>query len=139
MKQKQVTIVVALIKNDKGEILIDRRNQPDTPEEHNKWEFVGGKINFGEDPEEALVREVKEECGLDVKVVRLLPKVLNQLWLNQNPQRQIIILTYECLVIGGELKAKADEVLELKFINPKDIGNYDCLPNVNEIIYLLNT
>lgn len=79
MQQKQITIVVALIRNEKKEILIARRNQPDIPEEQNKWEFIGGKINFGEDPEEALVREVKEECGLDVKVVRLLPKVQNQL------------------------------------------------------------
>ncbi|MEK7617788.1 MAG: NUDIX domain-containing protein [Patescibacteria group bacterium] len=137
MEQKQITIVVAVIKNDKGEILIGLRNEPSIPEEHNKWEFVGGKINFGEEPEKALIREVKEESGLDVKVIRLLPKILNQLWLNQNPQRQIIILTYECLVVGGELKPKADEILELKFIDPKDTDNYDCLPNVEKIISLL--
>ena len=139
MEQKQITIVVALIKNDKGEVLIDRRNQPDIPEEHNKWEFVGGKVSFGEDPEAAVIREAKEECGLDVKVIRLLPKVINQLWLKHDPQRQILLLTYECLAIGGELKPKEDEVLELKFIDPKDIGNYDCLPNVDTIISLLNT
>lgn len=137
MEQKQITIVVALIRNEEGKILIDRRNQPDIPEEHNKWEFIGGKINFGEDPEEALVREVKEESGLDVKIIRLLPKAVNQLWLNQKPQRQIIILTYECAVAGGELKAKEDEISELKFIDPKDIGNYDCLPNVDIILNLL--
>ena len=99
--------------------------------------ICGRKINFGEEPEKALIREVKEESGLDVKVIRLLPKILNQLWLNQNPQRQIIILTYECLVVGGELKPKADEILELKFIDPKDTDNYDCLPNVEKIISLL--
>ena len=137
MIQHQITIVVALIKNEKGEILIDRRNQPDIPEEHNKWEFIGGKINFGEEPEIALVREVKEESGLDVKIVRLLPKILNQLWVNQNPQRQIIILTYECAVTGGELKPKEDEIQELKFIDPKDASQYDCLPNVQKIIDLL--
>ncbi|MBI3231766.1 MAG: NUDIX domain-containing protein [Candidatus Doudnabacteria bacterium] len=137
--KEQTTIVAALIKNEKGEILIDRRNQPDIPEEHNKWEFIGGKIEFGESPENALIREVKEESGLDVKIVRLLPKILSQLWLNQKPQRQIIILTYECQVIGGEIKAKTDEILELKFVKQEEIKNYDCLPNVDKIIASLNT
>ena len=138
MAQEQTTIVVALIKNRKGEILIDRRNQPDIPEEHNKWEFIGGQIDFWEDPEEALIREVKEESGLDIKIIRLLPKAVNQLWLNQNPQRHIIILTYECEVVGGQLKPKAGEILELKFVPIQKIKNYDCLPNVDKIIEMLD-
>ena len=137
MAQKQITIVAALIKNARGEILIDRRNQPDIPEEHNKWEFVGGTIKFGESPEDALIREVKEESGLEIEIVRLLPGIVNQLWLNQEPQRQIIILTYECAVTGGELRPQTDEILELKFVDPKNIGDYDCLPNVKQTINLL--
>jgi len=137
MGNEQITIVVAVIKNEAGQILIAKRNQPDLPEEHNKWEFVGGGIKFGEDPKEALVREVKEESGLDVKIIRLMPKILTQNWENQSPKRHIIILTYECETVGGQLKAGEDEILEIKFINSKDVGKYDCLPNVKKILKLL--
>ena len=64
MEKKQLTIVVAIINNAKGEILFAKRNEPETPEIHNMWEFPGGKIEFGEDPEEAVVREVAEETGV---------------------------------------------------------------------------
>lgn len=138
MNQKQLTIVVAIIKNNLGQILLAKRNQPDIPEEHEKWEFVGGGIDFGESPEEAVVREAKEECGLNVKVLRLIPKIISHTWENQNPKRQIIILSYECEVVGGDLQIKDKEVSELKFVNVTDVKNYDCLPNVETILNLFN-
>jgi len=138
MSASQHTIVVGLITNRKGEILLARRNQPDIPQEHNKWEFVGGGIDFGETPEQALVREVKEESGLDIRIIRLLPKVYIQNWLEQNPQRQIIILSYECEVTGGQLKSGDSEIFELKFVPVEEIKSYDCLPNVDTIVGLLS-
>ena len=139
MTQKQITIVVALILNEKGEILLAKRNSPDLPEEHEKWEFVGGKIEFGETPEDALKREVNEESGLEIEVVRLLPKVYSQVWKNQNPLRQIIILSYECKIVRGRLAATDREIAELKFVKISDVPSYSTLPNVREIIELLNS
>jgi len=80
MEQKQITIVVALITNEKGEILLARRNEPELVHAHNKWEFIGGGIEFGESPIEALKREVKEEAGVEIKIVRLLPEVVSNVW-----------------------------------------------------------
>lgn len=137
MGQTQITIAVGLIKNDIGEILIGRRNQPDLRDEHNKWEFPGGGIGMREDPEVALIREVKEETGLDVKIIRLLPKVLTHVWKREAGNDQIIILTYECEIIGGEIKLTEPEIAELKFVAVQDVKNYDCLPNVEKIIDLL--
>jgi len=137
MERKNITIVVAVIKNEKGEILIARRNQPDIPEEHNKWELIGGGIDFGETPEQALKREVKEEAGLDIEVVRLLPKIFTQTWYGQNPERHIIMLNYECRILGGELKAGDEEISELKFVKPEIVKDLDGLPNLYTITELL--
>src|SRR3989344_5556945 len=41
----------------------------------NKWLSVGGHIELNENPEEALFREIKEECGLDVEIIGKKPKI----------------------------------------------------------------
>jgi 8-oxo-dGTP diphosphatase len=66
-----VTVVaVALIDAD-GRVLLARR--PDGKEHGGLWEFPGGKIHEGETPEAALIRELKEELGIDVPARCLAP------------------------------------------------------------------
>lgn len=60
---KQLQIAVGIVRNSQGEIFITRR-APDAPHMANKLEFPGGKIEAGETPEEALVRELHEETGI---------------------------------------------------------------------------
>ncbi len=139
MDKKQVYIVVALILNDKKEILLAKRDEPTLPNAHNKWEFIGGGIDFGETPLQALKREVKEEAGIEVEVVRLLPEIQTHVWDMPDKQEQIIIISYECKVVGGELKPNVKEnVGELKFFPVSEIPTLDCLPNVKEITDLLS-
>lgn len=61
----QKVSVSAVIFNDKNEILLVKRSLDDDflP---GIWEMPGGGINFGEEPEDAVVREVKEETGLSI-------------------------------------------------------------------------
>ncbi len=75
MKKIQKAIVVAVVKNDKKEILLAKRKDDEISKASGKWEFVGGHIKFGENPQTAVIRKTKEESGLDVKVIRLLPKI----------------------------------------------------------------
>ncbi len=56
------------------------------------WEFVGGKLEFGEDLETGLKREIMEEVGLTVKVERLLYASTFQ----SKENRQTVILNYLC-------------------------------------------
>jgi len=58
-----MTIVVAGVLDREGEILICRR-RADQPHPL-KWEFPGGKVEAGESPETALVRELREELGIE--------------------------------------------------------------------------
>ncbi len=137
MEEKQLTIVVGVIVNHNGEILLAKRNQPQTPQIHGKWEFPGGGIDFGEMPEEALLREVTEETGLEVEIKSLLPKVFSNMWQWPEGERQVIILSYECVPNGGSLGSSDEEIGELKYFKTDEIDFKNCLPHTKEIIDLL--
>jgi len=60
-------IAAIILENDEGKFLLYLRdNKPDIPFP-GYWDLIGGHIEEGETPEEALVREVKEELDLDLK------------------------------------------------------------------------
>jgi 8-oxo-dGTP diphosphatase len=61
---KILLVVAAVLINSEGKILLAQR--PEGKSLAGKWEFAGGKIEDGETPESALVRELKEELGIDV-------------------------------------------------------------------------
>ena len=62
--------VVAAIVVDRGEILACRRGASKYPYLTGRFEFPGGKREVGESPEQALRRELSEELGWEVEIVR---------------------------------------------------------------------
>ena len=63
--------VGALIFNNQGKFFITLRG-PQANNERGKWEIPGGAVEFGETLEEAIVREIMEEHGIEVRVKELL-------------------------------------------------------------------
>lgn len=139
MERKQITIVVAVITNEKGEILLAKRNQPDSPEIHGKWEFVGGGVEFGEEPVAALKREVMEEIGVDIQVVRLLPKVISDIQnFADGGKLQVLAIAYECKIISGIPQANLEEEIgEVKFFPRAEISQLDAFKNIYQTLDLL--
>ncbi len=92
----------AIIQDDKGRILISRR--PD----NGYYNLPGGGIESHESPQAGLVREVKEETGLEVKIKRLIG-------LYSKTHVHEIVFSFEAEVIGGtlELTDEADKHLWL--------------------------
>lgn len=90
MKKTIIVVVKAFIVN-KGKVLIVKRAAHDDVG-GGSWETVGGKIEFGENLEQALIREVQEEAGIAVQVEDLLYATT----FLTNPCRQIVLLTYLC-------------------------------------------
>lgn len=68
---KTVKVVAAIITKD-GKIFATQRGYGDFKD---GWEFPGGKVEPGESPEDAIVREIKEELGADIKVTGFLTTV----------------------------------------------------------------
>jgi len=93
---KMVVVVKGVIVNE-GNVLIVQRASDDEVGS-GTWECVGGKVDFGEDLEQALVREIQEEVGLTVSVEMILYATT----FKTDPSRQVVLLTYLC---GSEGRA----------------------------------
>ncbi len=138
--RKQLVIVLGAVRDEKKQILVARRVDASVPDAFGKWEFVGGAVDFGEDPETALVREVAEESGLVVRVVRLLPKIFTHVWKTERGENiHVLLITYECAVVSGQLNNNrvADEIGDLQFVSPTVLQKMDMLPNVRETLQYL--
>ncbi len=61
--------VVGLAVNDKGQVLLTQRHQPQDPLVHECWQLPGGGMEFGESPEQTLAREIQEELGVSVRIL----------------------------------------------------------------------
>ena len=106
------TFAGGCIFNDRGEVLLQRRG------DSNKWGFPGGAIEPGETPEMTVVREAKEETGLDVSVGRLIGVYTDpDIAYPNGDQAQSIVIAYELQVTGSELFCDQDETLELKYFS----------------------
>ncbi len=68
-----VVVVAAAVLDGAGRVLIAQRAYP--PELAGQWEFPGGKLEPGEQESTALVRELREELGVDVRAGRFLAEV----------------------------------------------------------------
>lgn len=87
----KIVVVIKGILLQNGRALILKRADDDEIG-GGTWEFSGGKLEFGESPQEALKREFKEETGIDVEVKRLLYVTS----FKTNPNRQVVLITYLC-------------------------------------------
>ncbi|HIY77459.1 MAG TPA: (deoxy)nucleoside triphosphate pyrophosphohydrolase [Candidatus Borkfalkia excrementavium] len=88
--KKHLEVVGALIV-EKGRVFAAKRGESRYPYVAHKYELVGGKIEAGESPEAALVREVREELGADIRILR--PYALVR---HEYPDFTITLHVYRC-------------------------------------------
>lgn len=91
-----VTAVKGIVRHD-NRILIVQRAAADSG--GGTWECPGGKIDFGEQPEDSLIREIREETGLTVTV----DKIAYASSILTHPDRQVILLVYFCTALTSSV------------------------------------
>src|SRR3546814_4834499 len=97
-------VAVALVDAD-GRVFLQQR-PPEKPMA-GLWEFLGGKVEAGETPEEALVRELKEELGIDTHISCLAPAAFASERLGDC---HLLLLLYNCRKWSGMSMATEDIV-----------------------------
>ncbi len=112
--------VAAIILNEKGEVLLQQRS------DNKLWGMPGGAIDPGEDPADAVVREVREETGLEVVPERVVGVYGGEDSMYTYPNGDkvaVISIAFVCSVVGGTLRLDQDESLDLRYFP------VDALPN----------
>ncbi len=135
---RQITVFIGLVVRN-GKILMVKRHEPECRGAHLKWEFPGGKVGFGETAEEAVAREIKEETGVSVKIVRMLPHNETIYWEYPWGVQQTFLLGFECKYIS-EGKRKSDHhVKDIEWVPLKEVFKRKILPGVEPFLKALHT
>jgi 8-oxo-dGTP diphosphatase len=128
--QKPPIEVCAAIIQHQDKVLLTLR--PEDKRLGGYWEFPGGKIEAGESPQFALVRELREELDIEIEVGSLLETVSHCYeWGN------VLILAYSCTWISGEIKHL--EVADHRWVAAENLRDYDILEADQPIIKKLLT
>ncbi len=126
-KNIRLVVSVALI-NNANEILLSKR--PKDKHLADFWEFPGGKVENGETPEIALVREIKEELNIDINGKCIAPLSFSEY---DYREFQLLLLLYICRRWVGEPKSMENN--ELKWVKANMLRKYKMPPADDSLIY----
>ena len=123
-----IKVSMGIILDSKGKILIAQRNLQKNF--GGMWEFPGGKQEAKESPEQALIRELKEELSIEVEVLRSFPP-----YDYKDEKIKISFYPIQCKILGGMIVNNEHE--EVKFISLEEIDNFEFAPPDYETVDLV--
>jgi len=140
MAERRPSLVVAAAIVRDTHILLARRYQPELPEAHLKWELPGGKVKLEESPHDALIREIHEELGVEIRIVRLLPHVQSNIYHFKKGIIHSIVLGFESVIVRGGVRPHAAEkaVREVVWVQRSELNRYDLLPGTEQFVRCLD-
>lgn len=117
MAEKQIEVVAAIIREG-DRIFATQRGYGEFKD---GWEFPGGKVEPGETPQQALVREIREELDTEIEVGRLIDTVEYDY-----PNFHLTMHCYFCTIKSGELVLKEHEAA--RWLTKETLDSVDWLP-----------
>ncbi len=123
-----MTVVAAVIRDAGGRILMTRRAKDGHMGD--LWEFPGGKIDTGEGPADALIRELDEELGITVAVENPLTFAVHE-----EPGLRILLLFYRARIEAGDPRGREGQPVE--WVPAADLPSYPTPPADAELVQQL--
>jgi len=111
-----IQVTCALIENKQQVLCAQRSKEMSLPL---KWEFPGGKLENGETLEDCLIREIKEELGIDIKVLERLPSNTHA----YSEKKIIELIPFRCSLQTSEIDLKEHSKVEWATIS--QLKNFD--------------
>ena len=121
MSTQTVLVAACALVDADGRVLIAQR--PQGKPMAGLWEFPGGKVEKGERPEESLIRELKEELGINVKEDCLAPLTFAS---HVYPDFHLLMPLYVCRRWEGTVTAKEGQ--QLAWVRPNRLRDYQMPP-----------
>lgn len=112
-----ILVAAAALVNDKGEVLLAQR--PEGKSMAGLWEFPGGKVQEGENPEFALMRELEEELGIETRECCYSPIGFAS---HAYETFHLLMPLFVCRVWRGEIKAMEGQ--NFAWVKPQDMYDY---------------
>ena len=114
---KPIEVVAAIITQD-GKVLCVQRGEHAKEYISLKWEFPGGKVEFGENREDALIREIQEELASEIHKLQYLMTVEHSY-----PDFHLTMHAYSCTLKTGEITLR--EHVDMKWLAPEELNQLD--------------
>ncbi|WP_324789213.1 NUDIX domain-containing protein [Streptomyces sp. H51] len=121
-----VPAVVALVRDDAGRVLMVQRS------DNGRWALPGGGHDVGESISDTVVREVREETGIDVEVVGLTGIYTDPghvMRYDDGEVRQQFSICFRARPTGGGLRT-SDETTQVRWVDPADLAGLDIHPTM---------
>ena len=126
MHDKHIIDVVGAIIKDGDRYLVGQRAA--NKAQGSLWEFMGGKIEPGETPEQALARECREELALEIENERIIDSVVHDY-----PEKTIRLTLISCSPKSGSVP-KALEHQQIRWVTRAEMDAIDFAPADRELI-----
>lgn len=121
--KKKIRVAAAVVVRNDGKILCAKRGNAKNPEVAHKWEFPGGKIEAGETPESALVRELREEMEFPVIAEEKLIAVEHEY-----ADFAIAMLAVRCVPADATASFVLREHEDARWVAPAELETLDWAP-----------
>lgn len=105
----------AVVRDEQGRILLLRRS--DT----GHWSLPAGMIEPGEQPAEAILREIEEETGVIAEIERLAGVAMHAAEYPNGDRCEYLAVWFRCRAVGGAPRPDGDESLEVGFFAPDEL------------------
>lgn len=121
--RRLLLVAAAALLDSSGRVLITQR--PQHKQLGGLWEFPGGKVELGEAPEHALVRELKEELDLTVEPDALDPFAFAS---HAYPDFHLLMPLYVATKWRGVIKLEPNSAQASKWVEPRDLRGHEMPP-----------